>query len=49
MNRRISEIHEVASKNKTLLKQIVPGNKYANIWSDVSRTKANNFTENCFI
>jgi len=25
------------------------GDKYANIWSGVRRTKTNNFIENCFI
>jgi len=32
-------------ENKTLLKQMVAGDKYANIWSDVNHANRNN----CFI
>jgi len=37
------------SKNKTLLNQLVSGNEYANIWSDVSYVNRNSFTNCCFI
>jgi len=43
------KIDEFFSKNKTLLKQIVSGDEYANIWFDVSRANRNNFTSCCFI
>jgi len=32
-------------ENKTLLKQMVPGDKQANLWCDVSRANRNN----CFL
>ena len=30
------KMHQFLSKNKTFLNQFVPGDEYANIWSDVS-------------
>jgi len=43
------EMDEFFSKHKTLLKQTVPGDEYANIRSDVSLANRNHFTEKCFV